>query len=305
MDHSSGRQSTPSLRRGRSRKTLNGMLVAVVGVTLGVLDVPSAALAAGNSALTAQYADGQVTAVNRSPAFPACTGSIVMSAGASRYNTRPYSEAANGSVDLATAVSGGGYLKIVASANPSQPWGIKMFQTGTDLEAKWYSGSWVLPGDPNYGSAAQFTPAGQAYGLYSGGFLHNSSVRGFGNFFLIDQTWPAADTLTYTPDPAQNVCQSSQSVADATAMENGGQTDTPTTEIASSTPPPWLQSYGRSAGETCRAGWHPSWAEWAADKTGGWVCNRAVLMIGSTWVQNPNAVWGSYNASENVVWDGR
>lgn len=73
---------------------------------------------------------------------------------------------------------------------------------------------------------------------------------------------------------------------------------------ASTGPPPWLQSYGRLAGDTCRAGWHPSWAEWAQTKTGGWVCNRTIFWSNDTWWQNPNTVWGSDNAADSIPWDG-
>lgn len=69
-------------------------------------------------------------------------------------------------------------------------------------------------------------------------------------------------------------------------------------------PAPWLQSYGRTESETCREGWHASWAEWAVDKTGGWVCNRTVFWNGSTWVQNPNAVWGPINPDQTTAWVG-
>jgi hypothetical protein len=70
------------------------------------------------------------------------------------------------------------------------------------------------------------------------------------------------------------------------------------------TPAPWLQSYGRNNGATCMAGWHASWAEWAVLKSGGWVCNRTIFWNGSTWVQNPNAVWGALDASQTGPWDG-
>jgi hypothetical protein len=81
----------------------------------------------------------------------------------------------------------------------------------------------------------------------------------------------------------------------------GGGTSDPE---ASSTPPPWLQSYGRKADGICRTGWHASWAEWAVDKSGGWVCNRTVFWNGSAWVENPNEVWGSANRADNAAWDG-
>lgn len=70
------------------------------------------------------------------------------------------------------------------------------------------------------------------------------------------------------------------------------------------TPPPWLQSYGRTDSQQCASGWHPSWAEWAVDKTGGWVCNRTIFWNGTGWSQNANAVWGSVDVSQTVPWDG-
>lgn len=73
---------------------------------------------------------------------------------------------------------------------------------------------------------------------------------------------------------------------------------------AGDTPPPWLQAYGRHQADTCRVGWHPSWAEWAVDKTGGWVCERTIMWDGTTWIQNRDAVWGTYDPSLNSPWSG-
>lgn len=69
-------------------------------------------------------------------------------------------------------------------------------------------------------------------------------------------------------------------------------------------PPPWLQSYGRAQQETCQIGWHASWAEWAVPTSGGWVCNRTIFWNGTTWVQNPNFVWGLMDPSETRARDG-
>lgn len=77
-----------------------------------------------------------------------------------------------------------------------------------------------------------------------------------------------------------------------------------TTQTSTYDPAPWLQSYGRSESETCRQGWHSSWAEWAIEKTGGWVCNRTVFWNGISWVQNPDAFWGPANHVANAEWDG-
>lgn len=49
-----------------------------------------------------------------------------------------------------------------------------------------------------------------------------------------------------------------------------------------STPPPWFQSYGRGAAESCTAGWNPSWAEWPNNHTGGFVCVRNVVYNNAT-----------------------
>lgn len=83
-----------------------------------------------------------------------------------------------------------------------------------------------------------------------------------------------------------------------------GDAEVETTSQVAFDPALWLQSYGRTAHELCREGWHASWAEWAVDKTGGWVCNRTVFWNGSTWVQNPNAVWGPMNSNQTATWDG-
>ena len=90
-----------------------------------------------------------------------------------------------------------------------------------------------------------------------------------------------------------------------TASQIESATDEPVVGVdGGQAPPPWLQSYGRLQTDTCRAGWHPSWAEWAVTKTGGWVCNRTVFWNGSAWVQNPDAVWGSINPGATTIWDG-
>ena len=53
---------------------------------------------------------------------------------------------------------------------------------------------------------------------------------------------------------------------------------------AADTPPipDWLQQYQRAAAtSTCADGWSPSWAFWANDGTGGFVCTRTVPMYGN------------------------
>ncbi len=69
--------------------------------------------------------------------------------------------------------------------------------------------------------------------------------------------------------------------------------------------PAWLQSYGRSASQSCRPGWSPSWAQWAVAATGGSVCNRTVFWNGSAWMQSPSQGWGASDPSQTTAWDGR
>lgn len=41
--------------------------------------------------------------------------------------------------------------------------------------------------------------------------------------------------------------------------------------------PSWFQSYGRAdSTDVCQPGWDPSYAAWANQGAGGWVCNRTV-----------------------------
>lgn len=198
----------------RGPRSLAG-LVGLVVVLAGLVTVPVTAVsgASNESALTAKYGPNEIKSVQRNPAWPACTGTLTVSSG-----NLPYSDSSGGPVDLTTVVSGGAYLRLFKSGDATQPWGIAMYQNGTDLELRYKSGTWLLPSDPNYATALPFTQKGQAYGLYSGGFLHDSSPRQFGNFMLIGQSWPGSNSLTYTPDPALNDCVSSKSVAKVSAV---------------------------------------------------------------------------------------
>ena len=130
------------------------------------------------------------------------------------------------------------------------------------------------------------------------------------NIQLVSGSPSLGTTLgTFSPDPmlADNYFElrdtsfsSASFVASATQTSSGSTSSGST----SSAPTPWLQSYGRTEGNICGLGWHASWAEWATSTTGGWVCNRTVFWNGSSWVQNPNAVWGITNLAETSSWDG-
>lgn len=49
-------------------------------------------------------------------------------------------------------------------------------------------------------------------------------------------------------------------------------------------PPDWLQQIARSEGQSCDAGWHPSWAEWPNDHSGGFVCTGTLRWTPARWV---------------------
>ena len=52
---------------------------------------------------------------------------------------------------------------------------------------------------------------------------------------------------------------------------------------ATEAPAAWYQSYARLARtRSAQAGWSPSWDFWPNGGTGGWVCNRSVLVSGAT-----------------------
>jgi hypothetical protein len=55
-------------------------------------------------------------------------------------------------------------------------------------------------------------------------------------------------------------------------------------------PPPWLQSYALSGGETsCMDGWSQSWAQWPNNNSGGFVCNRSTYWSSGAqaWLEKP------------------
>ena len=47
-----------------------------------------------------------------------------------------------------------------------------------------------------------------------------------------------------------------------------------------SSPPDWVQAYGRAPGDACLTGWQPSWAQWPNDGGGGFVCERTISWQG-------------------------
>lgn len=53
-----------------------------------------------------------------------------------------------------------------------------------------------------------------------------------------------------------------------------------TVSAPASSPPDWVQSYGRGREEACRSGWHPSWAQWPNQGAGGFVCTRTFTWQG-------------------------
>lgn len=189
-------------------KAILGSL-ACTSIALSVLAAPSAT--AVDTALTAHYGSAAAKAVQRTPAFPTCSGSTFNPFTVSQAEN-PYAQATGGAVDLSTVVAGGAYLMLFETGNATYPWGIAMYPNSVaspsasdEMRFSTTSSSWVDSLSSEWTTAKHFTDLGKAYGLYSGGFLHDSS-GGFGTFFLIGQTWPGADTLTYTPSAQQNSC---------------------------------------------------------------------------------------------------
>lgn len=50
-------------------------------------------------------------------------------------------------------------------------------------------------------------------------------------------------------------------------------------------PPSWWKAYQRATKETaCNTGWNPSYAMWANNNSGGWVCVQELYYSGGTWL---------------------
>ena len=147
------------------------------------------------------------------------------------------------------------------------------------------------------GYAFSASGGGMTYAVASGALPPGLTLASNGS---LSGTPTTAGTFTFSVSATNS--QGTATTSSITVTVSGGGSGS-ATEPASG-PAPWLQAYGRAQNDACRAGWHASWAEWAVDKTGGWVCNRTVFWNGSAWVQNANEVWGSANAADNITWDG-
>ena len=166
-------------------------------------------------------------------------------------------------------------------------------EAGTTFWVGTASGSTVAP--YNYASWATGEPDNAGDEDYAGtnwrgtiGAWHDVNIIGSG------QT-PSGYLVEFSPPPGGYTGVSATTLSAAVGTGSGD---------SAAPPPAWLQAYGRQQADMCRVGWDPSWAEWANNQTGGWVCERTILWDGTSWVQNPNAVWGSYDARLNTPWSG-
>jgi hypothetical protein len=218
--------------------------IAAAAVALGGLTFGAAPASAANTAPTAAtYGASAAVDVQRTPAYPACTGTT--------YNTwsvkstgNPISQSAyndtgsltTGRVDLASVSYWDGaatqvtpaVLKVAnIAAGPPATFSLKMYiaPAGT-TELLWDTATdrWALSAA---GGDDSFATTGNAYALYSGGFMHEGVGPGalfeIGTFLMIDGTLPTGNTLVYTPSPdtdapAANECSSSKTYATAAGM---------------------------------------------------------------------------------------
>jgi hypothetical protein len=87
-------------------------------------------------------------------------------------------------------------------------------------------------------------------------------------------TW-AGGEFTIVPGEEYVVCLSDGSSGFGSPVVGTATPASPAGAGEATPPPSWWQSYGRlAAGDSCEAGWAPSWAAWMNSGSGGWVCNR-------------------------------
>lgn len=151
-------------------------------------------------------------------------------------------------------------------------------------------------GSPYAGYTFSASGGGMAYAVATGALPPGLTLASNGS---LSGTPTTAGSYTFTVSATNSQGTATTSSITITVSGGGGNATAP-----ASGPAPWLQSYGRVQSDACRAGWHASWAEWAVDKSGGWVCNRTVFWNGSSWAQNANEVWGPSNPADSAAWDG-
>ena len=227
------------------RRAITGFAASAVvlsGLTIGAMP----AAAANTAPTAATYGASAAVDVLRTPGYPACSGTT--------YNTwsvkstgDPISQAAYndtgsttiGRVDLSAVPyhDGSGtqttaaVLKVAnISAGPPATFSLKMYiapAATTELFWDTANNRWT---SVSSGTTQSFASTGNAYALYSGGFLHEgvasgSGAFGIGTFLMIDGTLPIGNTLVYTPSPdtdvpAANECRSSRTYATAAGMSS-------------------------------------------------------------------------------------
>lgn len=241
------------------------VLMTLLAVLAGGLVYAAPMANATNTAPTsATYGATAAVDVLRSPGYPACVGSSysqwsVTSTG------NPISQGvynATGStvtsrVDLAevqyhdgtTLQTTAALLKVAnIAAGPPATFSLKLYiaPAGT-TELLWDTTDlrWETSGS---GATESFASTGNAYAVYSGGFLHEgvaggSGSFGIGTFLMIDDTLPTGTQLIYTPSPgSDNECRTSKTYATAagmasTSLGGSGSKIAPSTGSSQETPP--------------------------------------------------------------------
>lgn len=191
----------------RARAALSAAVLAILVLSGAVIAPAEPATAAGTTGITlGKFGSAQVAAVQRSPAFPACTTDPTYSPirifgwGGTYYS--PYSDATGGPVDL-----GDRYLMVQANpdaGNTANPWRLTMYSAAGE-ELRWDGSSWITAPAGGFTTEQLFSSSGQIYGVSSAGFLYVSGPRDFGAF--VTPGGPLQyNPYTYTPSASLNDC---------------------------------------------------------------------------------------------------
>ena len=239
--------------------------IAATAVILSSLTFSAAPASATNTRPTdATYGASAAVDVQRTPAYPACTGTTFNSWSVES-SGNPISQSAyndtgsltTGRVDLASVSYWDG------TATQVTPAVLKVIDLGTGTPREFALEMYIAPAGTTEllwdtatnrwalsaaGGDDSFATTGNAYALYSGGFMHEGVGPGalfeIGTFLMIDDTLLTGETLVYTPSPVtDNVCSSSKTYATATGMASttlggSGSKIVPSDSTSTRPPPP-------------------------------------------------------------------
>lgn len=213
----------------RARRRTVIALTLAVGIGASALGAPAVAstdttvapAAAPLTGLTGgQFGIDQAYAVQRTPAFPACTSDTALSSYAVtvlpglRSDGYPYSEATDGPVDL-----GNDYLTLAPVDSPTVPWGLARF-TPAGEEVRYNGTAWVTEPAGGWTTEQPFAAAGQVYGLGENGFLHSSFPDDYGTFISLDGPLNPGQLVSVQPLTGVNLCVGDQTVGDPAAFDD-------------------------------------------------------------------------------------